>query len=476
MTDNHIQTRFENVIISPDATIREAIARLDNAGTGALVLCSNNRKLVGLLTDGDVRRAILKSQNLDERCLAASNLNPVMAVKPVPPAEALRIMNWHDVSHLPVVDANGILCDFILRRDLGVEAELEETAQSRLRNVVISPNTSIADAISALEKAGTGALVLCSEARKLFGMLTDGDIRRAILNGRAMSAPCETIASLHPVVAHHPIVMSDALRLMNEHDINHVPVVDGDGVVVEFLLRKDLVVDGSPDLSAVIMAGGYGKRLLPLTETVPKPMLPVGDRPLLELTIQQLRNCGIRDVNLTTHYLPESIVNHFGNGESFGVRLNYLNEDHPMGTAGGLKQMKRPEGPVLVINGDIVTRVPFQEMLAYHRKHGAMLTVGVRKYDIQVPFGVVECQDVRIKRLQEKPSLSFFINAGVYLLEPSVYDHIPGGRAFDMTDLIQKLLEAERPVVSFPIIEYWLDIGKQEDYRKAQEDVRKGML
>ncbi len=199
------------------------------------------------------------------------------------------------------------------------------------------------------------------------------------------------------------------------------------------------------DLSAVIMAGGYGKRLLPLTESVPKPMLPVGDRPLLELTIQQLRRSGIRDVNLTTHYLPESIVNHFGDGEGFGVRLNYLKEDHPMGTAGGLKQMKRPDGPFLVINGDILTGVPFQEMLAYHRKHRAVLTVGVRKYDMQVPFGVVECEDVRITKLQEKPSLSFFINAGTYLLEPSAWDYIPEGRPFDMTDLIQKLLDAGRP-------------------------------
>ena len=143
-----------------------------------------------------------------------------------------------------------------------------------------------------------------------------------------------------------PFPSGEALDLMNQHDINHLPVVDAENRVVEFLLRKDLVPDVRLDLSAVIMAGGYGKRLLPLTESVPKPMLPVGDRPLLELTIEQLRRSGIRDVNLTTHYLPESIVNHFGDGEGFGVSLNYLKEDHPMGTAGGLKQMKRPDWPV----------------------------------------------------------------------------------------------------------------------------------
>src|SRR5208337_12691 len=454
----------------------EAIARLDKAGTRALALCSSDRKLVGLLTDGDIRRAILKSRMLDDPCGTICTLEPITALQPVASAEALRLMNRYDIDQLPVVDADGVLHDFILRKDLGAEVELEATAQQRLESVVISPTTSIAEAIALLDKAGTGALVLCTNGRILCGLLTDGDIRRAILQGKSMDAPCVTIASRHPVVAPRSIPAGEALHLMNEHDVHHLPVVDAENRLVEFLLRKDLVPDVRLDLSAVIMAGGYGKRLLPLTESVPKPMLPVGGRPLLELTIQQLRRSGIRDVNLTTHYLPESIVKYFGDGEGFGVKLNYLKEDHPMGTAGGLKQMKRPDGTFLVINGDILTGVPFQEMLAYHRKHGAVLTVGVRKYDKQVPFGVVECEDVRITKLQEKPLLTYFINAGTYLLEPSACDYIPEGRSFDMTDLIQKLLEAGRPVVGFPIMEYWLDVGRHVDYQKAREDVLNGKI
>jgi NDP-sugar pyrophosphorylase family protein len=213
-----------------------------------------------------------------------------------------------------------------------------------------------------------------------------------------------------------------------------------------------------------------------LTEQVPKPMLPVGDRPLLELTIEQLRRSGIHDVNLTTHYLSENIVKHFGNGEAFGVNLSYRNEDHPLGTAGGLRTMKDTKKTFLVINGDILTGVPFNDMVDYHRKHGALITVGVRKYDIQVPFGVVECEDVRITRLQEKPSMTFFVNAGMYLLEPSVCDYIPDGQRFDMTDLIQKLLDEGQAVVTFPVMEYWLDVGRHEDYMKAQEDARNGRI
>ena len=396
------EARLESVVISPVVSLGEAIARLDKAGTGALALCSGNRTLVGILTDGDVRRAILQSRMLDEPCGSICSLEPIAALQPVAPAEALRLMNRHDINHLPVVDADGVLHDLILRQDLGTKIELEAIAQQRFKSALIPPTTSIAEAIALLDKAGTGALVLCTPDRLLRGLLTDGDIRRAILQGRSMAAPCETIASRKPIVATLDISATEALDLMNQHDISHLPVLDAENHVVEFLLRRDLVPEVRLDLSAVIMAGGYGKRLLPLTESVPKPMLPVGDRPLLELTIRQLRRSGIRDVKLTTHYLSESIVNHFGDGEGFGVKLNYLKEDHPMGTAGGLKLMKRPDATFLVINGDILTGVPFQEMLVYHRKHRAILTVGVRKYDMQVPFGVVECEDVRITKLRGK--------------------------------------------------------------------------
>jgi NDP-sugar pyrophosphorylase family protein len=158
------------------------------------------------------------------------------------------------------------------------------------------------------------------------------------------------------------------------------------------------------------------------------------------------------------------------------VRLNYVQEDHPLGTAGGLKLLKNTNRPFLVINGDILTGLSFEAMHDFHRKNSAEITVGVRKYEVKVPFGVVECDDVRITQIKEKPSLTFFINAGIYLLEPSVYDYIPEGQHFNMTDLIQKLLDAGRQVVSFPVMEYWLDVGQHADYKQAQEDIRNGKI
>ena len=467
--------RLNRAIIDPRTTIAEAMAQLDRAGTRALVVCSGGRKLYGIITDGDFRRALLRVNDLNVPCGSIANREPIVTDVPLLPIEVLRILNQHDIDHLPVLNAKGEVIDFLLRSDIGVEEELTARSVRRLDSVTIRPSTSIAEAMAQLDKAGTGALILCSTGTKLQGLLTDGDIRRAMLRGIALDSSCDSIANVKPSTVQGPISATVALQLMNQRDIHQLPVVDSDDNVVELILRKDIVAEVTSGLSAVIMAGGYGKRLLPLTEHVPKPMLPVGDRPLLERTIEQLRQSGIRDISLITHYLAESIEQHFGNGRSFGVRLHYVQEDNPLGTAGGLKLLKA-DRPFVMINGDILTGLSFEAMHDYHRKSGAVITVGVRKYEMKVPYGVVECNEVGIVALKEKPSLTFFVNAGIYLLEPSAYDYIPSDQHFNMTDLIQNLLERKMPVASFPIMEYWLDVGQHEDYRRAQEDVRSGKI
>jgi dTDP-glucose pyrophosphorylase/CBS domain-containing protein len=476
MLKSVIKEELAGLVVSGDVSISEAFARLDAAGIGALAICSPDYELRGILTDGDLRRALINRKSFDAPCQTIASKNPIVAPSSITQLQALHLMNQHDIDHLPVVDANGVLQDLLLRRDLVVRLEIGTDASELLETVMFPPGASIAEAVTKLDKAGIGALVLCGPDRVLIGLLTDGDIRRAILRGVPLSTPCEKIVNREPLTIVSSMCAADALELMVKHDINHLPVVDEAGCLIKFLLRRNLAQPATASLSAVIMAGGYGKRLLPLTEQVPKPMLPVGDKPLLERTIQQLRRSGIRKISLTTHYLPDSIIEHFGDGNAFGVRLNYLKEEVPLGTAGGIKLMKRPRNPFVVINGDIITGVPFQEMLNFHRKHGAVLTVGVRKYDVEVPFGVVELDEVRINCIREKPSFNFFINAGIYLLEPDVSEYIPSGRRFDMTELIQALIEAGKVVVSFPIMEYWLDIGRHEDYVRAQEDVRNGVF
>jgi len=192
----------------------------------------------------------------------------------------------------------------------------------------------------------------------------------------------------------------------------------------------------------------------------------------MEIVLQRLREAGITQVTVATHHKPEKIVEHFGDGKEFGVELSYATEKRPLGTAGGLGALAPPTETTLVVNGDILTQLDYRAMVTYHREHQADLTVAVRQYDLKVPYGVIECDGPTVRRLSEKPVLGLFVNAGIYLLEPGVYQHIPNGQRFDMTDLIQRLLRAGRSVVSFPICEYWLDIGQQADYQQAQEQVK----
>jgi dTDP-glucose pyrophosphorylase len=351
-----------------------------------------------------------------------------------------------------------------------------------LEQILIQPNVSIREVIEAMNRGAVGIVLLVDEDRHLKGTITDGDVRRGILHGVSLDAPVTTLLEYRPEEYRRPTAASvqtgrsELLHLMQSKVVRQVPLLDADGRVVDLALLSELMVQPDPQLSAVIMAGGYGTRLKPLTEDVPKPMLPVGKRPLMERTIEQLQTAGFCRVNVTTHHKAEIIAEHFGDGCRFGVQINYVNEERPLGTAGALGLMEAPEGPLLVINGDILTDLNFRTMLDFHREHNADMTVAVRKYEFQVPYGVVETEGADVSRLVEKPSFEFFVNAGIYLLEPIAYGYIPKDRRFDMTDLIKCLLTDRRSVISFPVREYWLDIGHQGDYEKAQDDLRNGTI
>ncbi len=337
----------------------------------------------------------------------------------------------------------------------------------------VLPEATLRDALSAITLNRTGIVAVVDADRKLLGTLTDGDVRRALLAGKDLTT---TIALLvrdqEPVSADLDADYATLVALLHSRDVRQIPLLDADGRLADLVTLEDLLPDEVVPLQAVIMAGGFGQRLRPLTEKMPKPMLPVGDKPVMELIIGQLREFGIRKVNVTTHYEPEKIHDYFGDGQAFGVDLNYVSEDSPLGTAGALSLMDEKTEPLLVINGDILTQVDFRAMLNFHREHKAVVTVGVRQYDLQVPYGVIESNGFAVTGLREKPVLNFFVNAGIYLLEPAVHQFIPCGQHFDMTDLIKILLKEGHLVASFPIVEYWLDIGQHADYVQAQKDVK----
>ncbi len=355
--------------------------------------------------------------------------------------------------------------------------------RAAFERLFVRESTPLRDVIEVINHAGRISLALLVDSQEqLLATLTDGDLRRGLLAGLSLDEG--TAADLLPIKAAMPnphavtapvgTSPESLLRIMQEAKVRQLPLLNEAGKVVDIVLLADFIPPADLGLQALIMAGGFGTRLLPLTEDTPKPMLPVGGRPVMEWIVEQLRLSGIRRLNISTHYKPEKIQEHFGTGRDFGVELNYVNEDLPLGTGGALGLLPPPEGPFLVMNGDVFTKVNFQKMLEYHQEHEADMTVAVNLHEFQIPFGVVECDGARIRSLKEKPRSRVLINAGIYLIQPSVYEFIPQGQRFNMTDLIQWLLEAGRTVVSFPIREYWLDIGQHADYQKARKDLEDG--
>lgn len=342
----------------------------------------------------------------------------------------------------------------------------------------VSPGASIREAIARIDRTAAGIALAVDDGRRLIGTITDGDIRRALLAGISLESPVQVLLDSKPAAAPRvpttaPEAASKAelLDLMNLHDLRHIPLVDAEGRVAGIALLTDLVHEYELPLRALVMAGGYGSRLRPLTDDRPKPMLPVGDRPLLEVIVDQLQAAGIRRVNVSTHYKADVIERHFGDGRQFGVDIQYVNEDQPLGTAGALGLLTDSDEPLLVMNGDILTRVNVAAMLDFHRSHAADLTVAVRPYEYQIPYGVIRADGAAVTAIDEKPVVQHLVSAGIYLLNANLCRLVPAGQRYDMTDLIERVLAEGLRVISFPLREYWLDIGRAEDYVRARAEV-----
>ncbi len=351
-----------------------------------------------------------------------------------------------------------------------------------LQALHIASGTTLRDAIRAIDASGRLSIaLLVDEERRLLAVITDGDVRRGLLAGLTLDTPVSellAIKALEPnpqaVTASVDTDSAELLHKMQERHIRQIPLLDDKGRVADIITLSELLPTHSQELRAVIMAGGFGTRLRPLTDTTPKSMLPIAGRPIMEWIVEKLRNAGIRQVKVATHFMPEKIKDYFGDGQSFGVEMEYVNEDRPLGTGGALGLMAQPAEPFLVINGDVLTEIDFQKMLDFHQEQEAEMTVAINLHQVEIPYGVIDCTGPLVTRLREKPRMNLLVNAGIYLLQPTVYQHIPHDTYFNMTDLIQWLLDAGRRVVGFPIREYWMDIGQHPDYSQAQKDFTDG--
>lgn len=341
----------------------------------------------------------------------------------------------------------------------------------QLQDILVEEDALVRDAIQRIDTGALQIALVVDRHRRLIGTVTDGDVRRGLLRGVALDDPAREVMNGTPGTIREGEGRPAALRLMREMEILQVPVVDSEGRVVGLEMHDDLMSRAPTDTWIVLMVGGLGTRLRPLTDETPKPLLKVGDRPLIETIIQSFASQGFQNFFLSVNYRAQLFEAHFGDGEKHGVNIEYLHENEQLGTAGALRLLpQRPPGPVIVMNGDLLTSVDFRHLLDFHRAQSSVGTMCVRDYTFEVPYGVAMIEDHRLVGLSEKPRQHFFVNAGIYVLEPEAVDMIPPEGPFHMTQLFQALMDSDYPSTVFPIREYWLDIGQVADLERAQGD------
>lgn len=339
--------------------------------------------------------------------------------------------------------------------------------------IVLSPAATMRDAMEALTKSGVGIALIVDADKTLKGIVVDSDIRRALLSGQPMEAPVGRIMNAKPFTAPSDLDDEALGALFRERNRAYIPLVDAKGRLAGLAGMTDhLGVSSALPNWTVVMAGGLGKRLRPLTQNTPKPLVLVGDKPILEHNVERLVAAGLTRMIFSINYLGEQIKAHFGDGSRWGAQIEYVTEDRELGTAGPLSLISRDlQAPFLVMNADLLTKVGFRSLLDYHKSEGHKATLCVREYDFQVPYGVAQMENGRLTGIVEKPVHKFFVNAGIYVLDPAVLGRLKKGEPRDMPDLLEDLRRSEAGAVGcFPVSEYWLDIGQLEDYRRAQRE------
>jgi dTDP-glucose pyrophosphorylase len=336
---------------------------------------------------------------------------------------------------------------------------------------LVGPETPIRAALLKIDVAGTQMALVVDGARKLLGTLSDGDIRRGLIKGLELSDPVKSCMHIKPATVRAGESREEVLSLMRRSGLHQVPIVDADNTVVGLEIVDDFFVPQARQNWVVIMAGGLGSRLKELTEALPKPMLKIGDRPLLETILRNYMDQGFRRFYLAVNYKSEVIEGHFKDGGSLGAEIRYLRESKRLGTAGALSLLPElPTEPLFVANGDLLMKIDYQEMLKAHVETRAAATMAVREYEIQIPYGVVREEDGAIYRIEEKPVHRSLVSAGTYVLSPEAVQLVPKDNLFDMPTLFEDLIVRGQRTHCYKVRGYWLDIGRMADYQKANDD------
>jgi dTDP-glucose pyrophosphorylase len=338
------------------------------------------------------------------------------------------------------------------------------------KSILVYESTELKVVLKKMNKSTMQIVLVIDSNNKLIGTITDGDVRRGLLNGLRLEDSIESITYKTPAIARVGDSKTDILHLARLENLHQIPIVDDKGCIVDLFISSDFNACNKKSNKVILMVGGLGTRLRPLTEKTPKSLLKVGDKPILQTIVERFVEYGFTDIIMCVNYKAEIIKSYFKDGSDFGASIEYILETKRMGTAGALSLLtENPDKPFFVMNGDVLTNVNFESILRYHLEKKADLTMCVREYDFEVPYGVVSVKNSCIESIIEKPIHSFFVNAGIYILNPNALDFIPKNDYYDMPTLFQKMIDKNNNVVSFPIHEYWLDIGNYTDFSKAQE-------
>lgn len=336
------------------------------------------------------------------------------------------------------------------------------------KNILLDQNSTIKQALQIIDKGDMKIALIVNQNTQLIGTIADGDIRRALLRGMSIDDPVTSIINTNCIYAKSSDSKEKILQIAKYNQIYQIPIVDEQLHVLGIDEVNDFIITNEYRNKVVLMVGGLGTRLRPLTNDTPKSLLRVGNKPILEIIVENFAKYGFKDFIFSVNYKSEMIEEYFGNGQRFGISIEYVHENKRMGTAGALSLMKdKLKDNFFVMNGDLLTNINFEHLLSFHSNDNALATMCVREYDLQIPYGVVKLHENRIVSIEEKPLHRFFVNAGIYLINPKALKYIPNDSFFDMPTLFDSLIKNEEKTISFPIREYWLDIGEIEALKKA---------
>ena len=340
-----------------------------------------------------------------------------------------------------------------------------------INNLFIAPTATIREAVEVIDRGACKTALVVDASGFLLGVIADPDIRRAILNNQDFSASVNDIMNRTPLTLVHNIAYDDAMKFMRTHKRDLVPILDENGKVVDVITLADSITPRLQDNEIILMAGGKGERLLPITQSKPKPMIKIGTKPLLSTLIENMAEQGFHNFTLSLNYLGRKIENYFGDGSGLGVNIKYLYEDAPLGTAGALSLLKeKPTKPFLTMNCDVLTKVNVNDVLNYHMQSKCAATMCVTQQSIEVPFGVIEHDNFQLKNIVEKPKVDYLVNAGVYVFSPNVLGLLNAGSPIDMPSFLRKIDQKLEKVAIFPIHEYWIDVGTHTSLAQAKSD------